>query len=127
MFVEPLRHAVAIARCVPGARLLLDLTHGGQLVVGAGPGVYRSSDASLWCFATTLDHEAVHQVVVSVDADPALAAKTSAIDTVIKPDPCLGTTVVVVFGGAPEQLNDVVGRIAGGCLAIEASAPLPAR
>ena len=165
MPVEPFRHAVAIAHALPGAQLLLDLTHGGQLVVGhddnadirpcqfrhvllaedvhgelacsrhithcrlggdvvnVGPGVYRTGDALAWCFATSLGLAEVQGVVERIDdgLHPALAEEASKVNTVIRPDPCLGVTVVVVFGGAPDVVSDLAGRLAGECLATEVS------
>lgn len=171
MPVEPFRHAVAIAHAFPGAQLLLDLTHGGQLVVGhddnadirpcqfrhvllaedvhgelacsrhiadcqlggdivsVGPGIYRTGDALAWCFASSLALADVRRAVETVEAGlhPALAAEAAMINTVLRPDPCLGVTVVVVFGGATDVVSDLAGRLAGECLAAEISAFATAR
>lgn len=116
LLAEEVHGELACRRHITSYRL-----YGG--VVGAGPGMYRMKDVLARCFATNLDHTAVRNVIAQTadDLSSPLATASSDVKTVMRPDECLGVTVVVVVGTASDVVSDVTGRLAGGCLVDEVS------
>lgn len=92
-------------------------------IVAAGPGIYRSDLMSAWCFATTLDVAAIRQRIVEVERElpEELAKLADGVDTVVRPDVGLGVAVVIVVGADAGVLAELTGRLAGACLAEEAT------
>lgn len=90
-------------------------------IVEAGPAVYRSVSHAEASLATSLDGSTVERLVGQID----VTGLSPDIDLVIKPDSCLGVTVVVVTPSldagaeAATDLATVIERLAGACLAEE--------
>ena len=97
-------------------------------IAEAGPAVYRSVSHAVVSFATPLDGSTVERLADQVD----FGGLSTDIDLVIKPDSCLGVTVVVAMptvdadAQAATDLAAVIERVAGACLA-EEIAPAPHR